>query len=253
LHEKLISDYSGGYSNEIDQLKQLINELDDIMVLNNGEETKFIKNIIYNLYDLNINNYLDNKKSISIDDTLSSLIRLYDLQSKINYSRQNLKENLVKAIEEINNKTKSELVPLHTFISSYIERGKRITLEDIYNNYGKYPVYSSTITGNIGFFNKYNQKINDNCLIYAIEGNAGSISIPISLSNKIWLLDVAGVIELSNELLDSYSKESIALYLEYLFRNNRHNNSGQPKFHIKRNLDLNIDLEAIKILDKYIK
>ena len=51
----------------------------------------------------------------------------------------------------------SEVISLIELISDYDERGTRITLEQIYNNYGNYPVYSSTITGPIGYY-KYQNK-----------------------------------------------------------------------------------------------
>ena len=140
---------------------------------------------------------------------------------------------------------------MYELIEDYQERGNRITLEDIYNNYGEYPVYSATITGNIGFYNQSNYSLRDNSFLYAIEGNAGSITIAPSKHKKIWIFDVAGVLNIKKEYIASFSKEAIAIYLGFLFRNNRHNNSSQPKFLIKKNLDLEVDLNILEILTKH--
>ncbi len=252
FHSDIISNFRGECNSEVNQIINILNDIDDILIFNSGEEVKFIKNTTQKLYDLNINNYLDNKKSINSEDMYDSLLRLYSLQNKNSFNRKDIKSKLMNAIIEINKSQKENNIPFHTFISSYVERGNRITIEDIYNNYGEYPVYSSTITGNIGYYNSTNQEINENSLLYAIEGNAGSISIPFSKVNKIWLLDVAGVIDIKDDYLKKYSKESISIYLEYMFRNNRHNNSGQPKFLIKKNLDLLIDLNSIEIINNHL-
>ncbi len=251
-HNEIIDEYDGNLNNDMNQLLEFLNLIDDIIIFENGEEIKLIQNKAYELYDLNIHNYLDIQKYINFEEIYESLIRLYTLQNKMNYSVLKAKECIKNAIDDISSLSNSNIVPLHTMISSFKERGKRITLEDIYNNYGLYPVYSSTITGNIGYYKEYNEEISSSSLLYAIEGNAGSISIPVSESNKIWLLDVAGIINIKDEYLAKYSREAISIYLEYLFKNNRHNNSGQPKFLLKKNLDLEIDLNIIEIFNNYI-
>jgi len=47
------------------------------------------------------------------------------------------------AISQIGNKKNSNIIPLYEIIESYQERGNRIRIEDIYNSYGDYPVYSA--------------------------------------------------------------------------------------------------------------
>lgn len=252
-YDDIVTRFKENYNADINSITELLLTIDDIIVFENGNDIKLISNQQLELYDLNINNYLDNLKLIKHNDIKDSLLRLLVMQGKNSSDSGILDTEISKALEEINNsKYESNYIPLHLLMEGFQERGNRITIEDIYNNYGEYPVYSSTITGNIGFFNQTNYTLSNNSLIYAIEGNAGSISIPTSPNNKIWLLDVAGVINLKDEYIVAYKKEIIAVYLEYLFRNNRHNNSGQPKFLIKKNLDLQIDLAVLEILNKNI-
>jgi len=252
-YDDIASLYDGNYNSDINAVVDILSTIDDIIIFDNGDDIKLIANQCLNLYDLNINNYLDNQKFMKHSDVKESLLRLLAMQGKTNFDSSILDSEISNALEEIKSLNyESEYISLHLMLEGFQERGNRITVEDIYNNYGEYPVYSSTITGNIGFFDKYNYTLSDDSLVYAIEGNAGSISIPISPNNKIWLLDVAGVINLKEEYISNYKKEIIAVYLEYLFRNNRHNNSGQPKFLIKKNLDLQVDLSVLKILNDNI-
>lgn len=254
-YDEIISWYDGNFNSDINSVEDTLHCIDDIIIFDNGDDIKLISNQCLNLYDLNINNYLDNQKFMKHSDVKESLLRLLAMQGKTNFDSSTLDTEIYNSLEEIKSLScdDSEYISLHLILEGFQERGTRITVEDIYNNYGEYPVYSSTITGNIGFFDKYNYTLSADSFVYAIEGNAGSISIPTSPNNKIWLLDVAGVINLKEEYIRNYKKEIIAVYLEYLFRNNRHNNSGQPKFLIKKNLDLQVDLSVLKILNKNIK
>ena len=252
-YDDIISMFDGNYNSDVNLIIEVLSTIDDIIIFDNGNDIKLISNQCLKLYDLNINNYLDSLKFMKHTDIKESLLRLLVMQGKNNFDSGILDTEINNALKEVQGLNyESKYIPLHLMIEGFQERGNRITIEDIYNNYGEYPVYSSTITGNIGFFNQFNYTLNDDSFIYAIEGNAGSISIPTSLSNKVWLLDVAGVINLKEEYINGYKKEIIAVYLEYLFRNNRHNNSGQPKFLIKKNLDLQVDLSVLEILNRNI-
>jgi hypothetical protein len=128
----------------------------------------------------------------------------------------------------------------------YCERGSRITQGgDLYRNRGDIRVISSTTTGPMGYYDKYNYILKKNSFVYSIEGcNSGYVSI--YEPQKIWLMDVAGVINIKEEYLNIYSKESIALFLQFYFVKHRHNNGTQPKFNLKRCLEIEIDLTLIE-------
>ncbi|XTR38141.1 hypothetical protein ACQQ2T_01845 [Paraclostridium tenue] len=140
-------------------------------------------------------------------------------------------------------------------LSSIIERGKRITNEDIYKNHGSIKVISSKIDGELGYVSEQyldeteninaNHEIGENTFVYAIEGNAGYISL--YKPQKIWLTDVAGIFDVKQKYIDKYGKFIIAIFLQDFFIKNRHNNSTQPKFLIKNILNKEIDLT---LLDK---
>ena len=245
--EYILKNYQGSCSSTIDETIKILESLDDIIIFES--ELKLIKRRVFNLYDLKIDNYLINLDSIDSKILTDTLIRLFESQNILNYNKSLILEQMKSAINQIGIKKNSNIIPLYEIIESYQERGNRIRIEDIYNSYGDYPVYSSTITGNIGYYDNYNCEIRDNTLLYAIEGNAGSISIPYSPTEKIWLLDVGGIINIKDTIIERFSKESIAVYLDDLFKKNRHNNSGQPKFLLKNNFDLEIDLDELKIIN----
>jgi len=249
--EYIRENYSGTCNANIDDAIEILESLDDIIIFD--FEIKLIKKQTYNLYDLKIDNYLIEDTDLDSDTLSMTLIRLFESQKILNYNKESIFFQMQNATEKIKDKKDSNIIPLYEIIESYKERGDRIRIEDIYNLYGEYPVYSSTITGNIGYYNNYNCEIQDNTLLYAIEGNAGSISIPFSKTQKIWLLDVGGIINIKSNILETFSKESIAIYLDALFKKNRHNNSGQPKFLLKNNFDLEIDLSTLRIIEDSIK
>lgn len=133
-----------------------------------------------------------------------------------------------------------------------LERGRRITLEKIYNEPGPYPVYSSTISGPIGYYKYFNRIISPNSLIYTIEGaNAGHILIPNG--DKIWLMDVAGVINIKQEIVEEFGIEAIALYLQSIFKKRRHSEGTQPKFLLSRNMDIEIDFEDLRLFKEKVE
>ena len=123
----------------------------------------------------------------------------------------------------------------------YCERGSRLTQGgDLYFNTGSIRVISSSTTGVMGYYNKYNYELKDNSFVYSIEGaNAGYVSI--YSPQKIWLMDVAGVVNIKREIINRYGKEEVALFLQFYFVNNRYNNGTQPKFNLKRCLEIDID------------
>ena len=127
----------------------------------------------------------------------------------------------------------------------YCERGTRLTQGgDLYFNTGEIRVISSSTTGPMGFYNKHNYELKENSFVYSIEGaNAGYVSI--YPPQKIWLMDVAGVVNIKKELVEQYGKEEMALFLQYYFVKNRHNNGTQPKFNLKRCLEIEIDFDII--------
>lgn len=127
----------------------------------------------------------------------------------------------------------------------YCERGSRLTQGgDLYFNTGQIKVISSSTTGPMGYYNRYNYELQENSFVYSIEGaNAGYVSI--YLPQKIWLMDVAGVINIKREYIAQYGKQQIALFLQYYFVKNRHNNGTQPKFNLKRCLDVEISFEIL--------
>lgn len=128
----------------------------------------------------------------------------------------------------------------------YCERGTRLTQGgDLYFNIGQIKVISSSTTGPMGYYNKHNYELKENSFVYAIEGaNAGYVSI--YPPQKIWLMDVAGVVNIKKEFVKKYGKEQMALFLQYYFVKNRHNNGTQPKFNLKRCLEIEINFDIIK-------
>ena len=128
----------------------------------------------------------------------------------------------------------------------YCERGARLTQGgDLYFNTGQIKVISSSTTGPMGYYNKYNYKLKENSFVYSIEGaNAGYVSI--YPPQRIWLMDVAGVVNIKSEFIEKYGKEQMALFLQYYFVKNRHNNGTQPKFNLKRCLEIEIDFDVIR-------
>lgn len=143
-------------------------------------------------------------------------------------------------------------------IGTIVERGKRITNEDMYNNFGGIKVISSKIDGCFGYVSEEyinlpsninaKQYINENTFVYAIEGSAGYISL--YEPQKIWLSDVSGIFDVKKKYIDKYGKYLIAVFLQDFFINNRHNNGTQPKFLIKNILNKKINID---ILDKLVK
>lgn len=129
----------------------------------------------------------------------------------------------------------------------YYERGERIVqARDLYLNPGNIKVISSGTEGPMGYYNKANFTLMENSFVYAIEGYAGMVSI--YQPQDIWLTDVAGVVNVKQEYIDEYGKENIAIFLQYYFLRNRHNNGQQPKFTLKRCLDIEIDLSIINVI-----
>lgn len=127
----------------------------------------------------------------------------------------------------------------------YRERGSRLTQGgSLYFNTGKIKVISSSTTGPMGYYNKSNYELKENSFVYSIEGYAGYVSI--YPPQKIWLMDVAGVVNIKNEIIERYGKEEVALFLQYYFVKNRHNNGTQPKFNLKRCLEVDIDFKIIE-------
>lgn len=139
---------------------------------------------------------------------------------------------------------------LKEIITSYKERGGYITEELIYNEYGAYPVYSASSLGTIGYFNKYNYTTTPYTFIYTLNGIAGSVLITHKNEN-IWFSNDTGVIEIDPNIVKIYKKETIAIYLQYLFVGNRHNNGGRPKFSIKRCLEAEIDTNILDFIDNH--
>lgn len=128
----------------------------------------------------------------------------------------------------------------------YQERGERITQgRELYWDRGSIKVISSATNGPMGYYSKYNYQLKDNSFVYSIEGsNAGYVSI--YKPQKIWLMDVAGVVNIKDEYIQTYGKETVALFLQGYFVKNRHNNGTQPKFTLKRCLDMDIDINILK-------
>lgn len=139
---------------------------------------------------------------------------------------------------------------LKEIIKSYKERGGYITEELMYNQYGKYPVYSASSFGTIGYFNKYNYITTPFTFIYILNGIAGSVLITHE-NEKIWFSNDTGVIEIEPNIAKLYKKETFAIYLQYLFIGNRHNNGGRPKFSIKRCLEVEIDMKVLEFIENH--
>lgn len=235
--------YSAACKKEIEYLEKnidLIYIYEDNLKLYQTEE--------YEEYDLVIENYLIPEKKLEKKDIINNLNRLKQIRGENNY---NINETKVEEVlEEIYELDTNREIKLEKFIESYIERGIRLTEADIYNGYGNIPVYSSTISGPIGYYNKANYKLNDKSIIYTIEGNAGYILKP--KDKEIFYTDVAGIINIKEEYYDKYNIFAIAIYLQYLFIKNRHNTGKQPKFLVKRNLNMKINLDVLDKLSKLI-
>lgn len=144
-------------------------------------------------------------------------------------------------------------------IDSLIERGKRITNEQLYYNTGTIPVISSKIDAPLGYISEKflnenisaRQIINKNTFIYAIEGSAGFVSL--YQPQIIWLSDVSGMFDVKEEYIKEYGKDLIAIFLQDFFVKHRHNNGTQPKFLIKNVLNIDLDLTPIDMLKNNIK
>lgn len=139
---------------------------------------------------------------------------------------------------------------LKEIITAYKERGGYITEELIYNKYGSCPVYSASSLGTIGYYNKHNYITTPYTFIYTLNGIAGSVLITHE-KEKIWFSNDTGVIEIDPNIAKQYKKETIAIYLQYLFICNRHNNGGRPKFSIKRCLEVVIDMEVLDFIENH--
>lgn len=143
-------------------------------------------------------------------------------------------------------------------IDTITERGKRITNEAMYNNFGEIKVISSKIDGCFGYIceeylnlpinTNAKQYIDENTFVYAIEGNAGYVSL--YTPQMIWLSDVSGLFDVKKKYIDMYGKDLIAIFLQYFFIKNRHNTGTQPKFLIKNILNKKIDMNVLTQLSK---
>jgi hypothetical protein len=139
---------------------------------------------------------------------------------------------------------------LKNIIKSYSERGSFISETIIYNNPGVYPVYTSNTVSEVGYYSKYNYTITPYSYIYTLNGvKAGSILIS-QPGQKIWYSTDTGVFEIKPEFQSRYKKETVATYLQFLFMRNRHNNGGQPKFSLKRCLELEIEEDTLDFIEK---
>lgn len=145
---------------------------------------------------------------------------------------------------------------LKDIIDCYSERGGKgksgsITIEEIYNNYGNIPVYSSSAYGPLGYYYKSNYTLTNKSIIYTLNGVGAGSTLLDSKSKDVWISNDTGVLELSDEVLNIYKKETIAVYLDYLFKLNRHNSGSQPKFSLKSNLELTIDTDALELIEAH--
>jgi len=231
----------------LDEIEYVNDEIDNIIVTN--AEVKLLKTEQYQEYDLLADNYLLPQIKITKEYILENFARLQRMKNNLNYNMFDVYKKVDNIVTELRDINQSNYVLLKEFISiNYVERGDRLTQSEMYNNYGKYPVYSSTTTGPYGFYKKSNCKSNSRSLIYTIEGKAGYVLIPVC--EEIYLTDVAGMIEIIEDYALRFNMTAISLYLQYLFINNRHNTGQQPKFLIKKNLNMKIDLNVIEVLSK---
>lgn len=133
-------------------------------------------------------------------------------------------------------------------IQKVICRGDFVSNKIIYDNYGKYPVYSAATTGPVGFYNKFNYVTQNNSFIISLNGNAGFVSL-VEENKKIFIGSDCGVIEIKQEFLEKYSKEIIAIWLQDFCIKNRHVNGTQPKFAIDRNFNKQINENILKMIN----
>lgn len=141
---------------------------------------------------------------------------------------------------------------LREAIRTFKERGGSITDTDIYKSKGTYPVYTAKTSGFYGFYDKYNYELTNNSLIYSLNG-AKAGYVLISNFDKIWFSNDTGILELEARFLEKYNKETIAIYFNYLFENNRHNTGSRPKFSLNRCLDIELDLNELSRINNFVK
>lgn len=229
----------------------ILSEIDNILI-NSESDIKLLKSVQYEEYDLVIDNYLVPNSQITKDEIIENVKRLKKMQNEPHYNIVEKENEIIRIVKEIELINTNNVVKLEDIIKNNIERGDRLTEPEIYSGYGDIPVYSSTVTGPYGYYRTFNTEIDSSTIIYTIEGsNAGFVLIPVK--EKIFLTDVAGIINIKDEYIKTYGKMAIAIYLQHLFIQNRHNTGKQPKFLVKRNMKMEINLDILKKISEVIK